>query len=204
MDTVGTLNMLKICSKNHLLTCLHKFIDYDEVIKAINEGLADPEYMMISTGIREKDWKYLNKNVKKFSSNNIPIKFICIDVANGYMQIFADFCSKVRKTFPNITLVAGNIVSREVCEELIINGLIDIVKVGIGSGSVCTTRLQAGVGMPQLSAVLECSDAAHGVNGRIIADGGITVPGDIAKAFGAGADFVMCGSMFAGHDECNG
>ena len=76
------------------------------------------------------------------------------------------------------------------------------MKVGIGSGSVCTTRLQTGVGMPQLSATLECSDAAHGVNGRIIADGGITVPGDIAKAFGAGADFVMCGSMFAGHDEC--
>jgi GMP reductase len=142
--------------------------------------------------------------VKKFKDNSIDIKFICIDVANGYMQIFADFCAKVREAYPNITLIAGNVVSREVCEELIINGRVDIVKVGIGSGSVCTTRLQTGVGMPQLSAILDCSDAAHGVNGMIISDGGITVPGDIAKAFGAGADFVMCGSMFAGHDECDG
>ena len=122
MDTVGTLDMLKVCSKNHLLTCLHKFIDIELVIKSINEGLVDPEYMMVSTGIREKDWKYLNKIVTKFKSHKILVKFICIDVANGYMQIFADFCSKVRAKYPNITLIAGNVVTREVCEELIING----------------------------------------------------------------------------------
>ena len=132
------------------------------------------------------------------------MKFICVDVADGYMISLIDFCKKIRETYPNIILIAGNVVTREIVEELIINGGVDIVKVGIGSGSVCTTRLQTGVGMPQLSAVLECADAAHGVGGHIISDGGIVVAGDMAKAFGGGADFIMSGSMFSGHDESAG
>ena len=130
--------------------------------------------------------------------------FVCVDVANGYMKKLIDFLKRLKENYPKITVACGNVVTREMVEELIINGRADIIKIGIGSGSVCTTRLQTGVGMPQLSAVLECADAAHGVNGYIISDGGIVVPGDIGKAFGAGADFVMMGSMFAGHDESLG
>ena len=120
------------------------------------------------------------------------------------MQRLVNFVKKVRTAYPNLVLACGNVVTREIVEELILNGKIDIVKVGIGNGSVCTTRLQTGVGMPQLSAVMECADAAHGLDGLIISDGGVTNPGDIAKAFGGGADFVMAGSMFAGHDESAG
>ena len=126
---------------------------------------------------------------------------ICIDVANGYQANLITFCQRVRETFPSKIIIAGNVVSREITEELIINGKVDIVKVGIGPGSVCTTRLKTGVGLPQLSAIIETSDAAHGLNGYIIGDGGITSPGDMAKAFGGGADFVMAGGIFAGHDE---
>ena len=111
------------------------------------------------------------------------------------------FCKRVREQFPNKIIIAGNVVTREIVEELILDGKVDVVKIGIGPGSACTTRLKTGVGMPQLSAVLECSDAAHGVGGHIISDGGITCPGDMAKAFGGGADFVMVGGQFAGHDE---
>ena len=114
---------------------------------------------------------------------------------------YVDFCLKVRKEFPDKIIVAGNVASREMVEELIIRGKVDIVKIGIGPGSACTTRLKTGVGMPQLSAIIECADAAHGIGGFIMGDGGITCPGDMAKAFGGGADFVMMGGQFAGHDE---
>ena len=131
----------------------------------------------------------------------MQVKWICIDVANGYMQQLVDFCKKVRQEYPDKIIVAGNVVSREMTEELVINGKVDVVKVGIGPGSACVTRLKTGVGMPQLSAVIESGDAAHGLNAYIISDGGITCPGDMAKAFGGGADFVMVGGQFAGHDE---
>ena len=131
------------------------------------------------------------------------LKYVCIDVANGYSERFSNFVRKFRKQYPYITIIAGNVVTGEMTEELILNGA-DIVKVGIGPGSVCTTRIQTGVGYPQLSAVIECADAAHGLGGHIIADGGCTTPGDVAKAFAGGADFVMLGGMLAGHDEGGG
>merc|ERR1712226_902125 len=131
------------------------------------------------------------------------IRYICLDVANGYSEHFVQYVRKVRGTFPVQTIIAGNVVTGEMVEELIFSGA-DIVKVGIGPGSVCTTRKQTGVGYPQLSAVIECADAAHGLGGRIVSDGGCTCPGDLAKAFGAGADFVMLGGMLAGHDESGG
>ncbi|XP_069941264.1 GMP reductase 2 isoform X2 [Cherax quadricarinatus] len=131
------------------------------------------------------------------------IKFICLDVANGYSEVFVEYVRKVRKHYPHHTILAGNVVTGEMVEELILSGA-DIIKVGIGPGSVCTTRKKAGVGYPQLSAVIECADAAHGLAGHIISDGGCTCPGDIAKAFGAGADFVMMGGMLAGHDQSGG
>jgi GMP reductase len=130
-------------------------------------------------------------------------RFVCIDVANGYTERFASFVKKIRNLLPKHVIIAGNVVTAEMTEELILSGA-DIVKVGIGPGSVCTTRIKTGVGYPQLSAIIECADAAHGLGGHIIADGGCTCPGDVAKAFAAGADFVMLGGMFAGHDEGGG
>ena len=195
MDTVGTIPMYESLKEKNMLTCFHKFLDVNEYPE--NER----NKYIISIGIRDEDFKKLNDLY-----NLAPEKcnIICIDIANGYIQKLVEFCQKVRELIPHCILIAGNVVTREMVEELIINGKVDIVKVGIGSGSVCTTRLQTGVGMPQLSCILECADAAHGCNGHIISDGGITCPGDAAKAFGAGADFVMLGSLLAGHEESGG
>ena len=203
MDTIGTVEMFKSLSKLKLLTCFHKYIDINDVVQACQDGY-DSNYFILSTGITDNDFSKLLENYNILTQNNIDLKFICIDVANGYMFKLIEYCKKVRSKFPNITLIAGNVVTREIVEELIITGLVDIIKVGIGSGAVCTTRLQTGVGMPQFSSVLECSDAAHGLNAMIISDGGICCSGDISKAFGGGADFVMMGNMFSGHDECEG
>ena len=192
MDTVGTLEVYQVLSKHKIITALHKFYELEDLQKLE----LDENYFMISTGISESDYKRL-KNIL----DNLKVKWVCIDVANGYMQQLVDFCKKVREDYPDKIIVAGNVVSREMTEELIINGKVDVVKVGIGPGSACVTRMKTGVGMPQLSAVIESGDAAHGVNGYIISDGGITCPGDMAKAFGGGADFVMVGGQFAGHDE---
>jgi len=202
MDTVSCVEMYKALSKEKMITCFHKYINIQDIIQACKDGYSS-EYFMLSTGITDRDFNNLENQVNVLKENNIDVAFICIDVANGYMFKLLEFCKRMRTRFPNVTLVAGNVVTREIVEELTISG-VDIVKVGIGSGAVCTTRLQTGVGMPQFSAVMECSDAAHGVGGMIISDGGICYPGDVSKAFGGGSDFVMIGSMFAGHEECPG
>ena len=163
MDTVSSVEMYKELSKQKCLTCFHKFINTDDIIKACNEGF-DSQYFILSTGITDKDFENIKSQVSKLKENNVETHFICIDVANGYMFKLLEFCKKMRKEFPNVTLIAGNVVTREMVEELIINGEIDIIKVGIGSGAVCTTRLQTGVGVPQFSAIIECSDAAHGLD----------------------------------------
>jgi GMP reductase len=162
------------------------------------------EHISPSIGIKydpEKtdDIDYLNN----ITWNFYHTRFVCIDAANGYTARFCDFIKRVREAHPALIIIAGNVVTGEMTEEIILSGA-DIVKVGIGSGSVCTTRIQTGVGYPQFSAVVECADAAHGVGGYIMADGGCTNAGDIAKAFGGGADFVMLGGMLAGHTECEG
>ena len=195
MDTVGTVEMYHSLRKYNMLTCFHKFLDIDDYPN--NE---DNNYIL-SIGIRDEDFTKLSNLYNKSPSS---CKIICVDIANGYIKKLVEFCQRIRKLIPDCILIAGNVVSREMVEELILNGKVDIVKVGIGSGSVCTTRIQTGVGMPQLSAIIECSDAAHGCNGHIISDGGITCPGDASKAFGAGADFVMLGSMLSGHKESGG
>jgi GMP reductase len=200
MDTVGTLEMYNVLNKYNMMTFFHKFIDIDDIPEK-EHNKANNNYCL-TIGLKNED--IMNRLKEINSINSSACNIICIDVANGYMNKLIDACIDLRKNFPDAIIIAGNVVSREMVEELIINGKVDIVKVGIGSGSVCTTRLQTGVGMPQLSAVLECADAAHGCGGHIISDGGITCPGDAAKAFGAGADFVMLGSMLAGHDECPG
>jgi len=200
MDTVGTFEMAAALSKFKLITAIHKhysITDWNIFMANAHENIID--YFAISIGIKEKDVEKLNA-ILKFNSR---IKFICIDVANGYTERFVDFVKLTRKTYPDKVIIAGNVVTGEMVEELLLSGA-DIVKVGIGPGSVCTTRIKTGVGYPQLSAIIECADAAHGLGGQIISDGGCANPGDIAKAFGAGADFVMLGGMLAGHEESGG
>ncbi len=200
MDTVGTFEMALALSKNNLITAIHKhysITDWNVFMANATEDIID--YLAISTGIKEKDVEKLN-SIFKF---NPRIKFICIDVANGYSERFVDFVKKTRDTYPDKVIIAGNVVTGEMVEELLLAGA-DIIKVGIGPGSVCTTRIKTGVGYPQLSAIIECADAAHGLGGQIISDGGCAFPGDIAKAFGAGADFVMLGGMLSGHVESGG
>jgi GMP reductase len=192
MDTIGTYEVYKVLSEFKILTAFHKFYSADDFSKME----LNPEYFMISTGISDNDLERLQTITSK-----IEVKFICVDVANGYMKQLINFCKRLRELYPDKIIVAGNVVTREIVEELVINGLVDIVKVGIGGGSACLTRLKTGVGMPQLSAIMECADAAHGLNSYIIGDGGITCPGDMTKAFGGGADFVMVGGQFSGHDE---
>lgn len=198
MDTIGTFEVYNELVKHNIITALHKHYTKEDFLNFSQQENFNSDYFMISTGITEKDF---NKLVEIINMENFNSKWICVDVANGYMEQLVTFCQKIRLQFPEHIIVAGNVVSREMTEELIINGKVDIVKVGIGPGSACTTRLKTGVGMPQLSAIIECADAAHGVGGYIIGDGGITCPGDMTKAFGGGADFVMCGGVFSGHDE---
>jgi GMP reductase len=198
MDTVGTFDVYKTLSKFKIITAMHKFYTVADFIlyQSDNNIVLNPDLFMVSTGIQETDFTRLNSILSVISCN-----WICIDVANGYIESLVHFCKRVREKYPDKIIVAGNVVTREIVEELILNGGVDVVKVGIGPGSACLTRMKTGVGMPQLSAIMECADAAHGVGGHIIGDGGITCPGDMAKAFGGGADFVMVGGAFSGHDE---
>jgi GMP reductase len=197
MDGVGTLEMAHALYRHRMFTCLVKNITTEYFETTIQDIGAD--HFAVSTGTSERDFERLSRIINEYDR----IKFICVDVANGYSEHFGDFIEDVRKRWPDKTIIAGNVVTGDMTQELILRGA-DIVKVGIGPGSVCTTRVQTGVGYPQLSAVIECADAAHGLGGHIIADGGCTCPGDVAKAFGAGADFVMLGGMLAGHDEGGG
>ncbi|MGE5944753.1 MAG: GMP reductase [Flavobacteriales bacterium] len=200
MDTVGTFEMANALSEKKLITAVHKHYtinDWNQFMANTEESITD--YIAISTGISKHDTDKLATIINQ----NPQLKFICIDVANGYSEHFAHFVKKTRSLYPDKVIIAGNVVTGEMVEELLLSGA-DIVKVGIGPGSVCTTRVKTGVGYPQLSAIIECADAAHGLGGQIISDGGCITPGDVAKAFGAGADFVMLGGMFAGHDESGG
>ncbi len=200
MDTVGTFAMARALTAEGLFTALHKHYDLNEWQDFLTH--AEPallSHIAVSTGITRSDSDKLDRVL----SQHPQLKFVCIDVANGYSEHFVEFVKQVRRAHRERIIIAGNVVTGEMVEELLLAGA-DIVKVGIGPGSVCTTRIKTGVGYPQLSAIIECADAAHGLGGQIISDGGCTSPGDVAKAFGAGADFVMLGGMLAGHDECGG
>lgn len=198
MDHTGTLPMAKTLSEHHLLTALDKFISLDELKKVAKENPEVIASSFASVGISDNDLKKLSEMMKI-----APFHFICLDVANGYTERFVSYLEKLRELYPKTVIMAGNVVTGEMVEELILSGA-DIVKIGIGPGSVCTTREKTGVGYPQLSAIIECADAAHGLGGQVCADGGCATPGDVAKAFAAGADFVMLGGMLAGHDESLG
>ena len=192
MDTTGTFETAKALQAHNMLTAVHKFYtlkDWEENLPDLN-----PEYLAVTVGTSEDDFE---KAISIFAIED-NIKFLCLDVANGYREDFVTAVRKFRDKFPNKIIIAGNVATREMTEALILTGA-DIVKIGIGPGSVCTTRKVAGVGYPQLSSISECSDAAHGLGGHVIADGGCKYPGDVSKAFGAGADYVMLGGIFAGH-----
>ncbi len=200
MDTVGTFEMALALFGKQLFTAIHKHYTIKEWSNFMTNAPAGIEnFIAVSSGTGPKDLD----NITQIITANPAIRFICIDVANGYSEHFVAFVKQARKKFHDKTIIAGNVVTGEMVEELLLAGA-DIVKVGIGPGSVCTTRVKTGVGYPQLSAIIECADAAHGLGGQIISDGGCSTPGDVAKAFGAGADFVMLGGMLAGHDESGG
>ena len=201
MDGVATFQMADKVAEGGLFTCLVKTYTVGELVTYFDSDIPErTEHVAMSIGIAQADE---NKFRMVYEQVDSLLKYVCIDVANGYTERFVEFVKSFRQNYPNIVIIAGNVVTADQTQELILNGA-DIVKVGIGPGSVCTTRLQTGVGYPQLSAVIECADAAHGLGGHIIADGGCSTPGDVAKAFAGGADFVMLGGMLAGHDEGGG
>ena len=201
MDGVGTFDIADTLAEQGMFTCLVKTYSVEELTNYFNaQNTNRTEYVAMSIGITDADREKFDAVYKEVG---LKLKFVCIDVANGYSERFATFVRKFRTQYNHVVIIAGNVVTGEMTEELLLNGA-DIIKVGIGPGSVCTTRIQTGVGYPQLSAVIECADAAHGLGGHIIADGGCTCPGDVAKAFAGGADFVMLGGMLAGHDEGGG
>lgn len=202
MDTVGTFEMAKALDRHGMFACIHKHYSLQQW-KDATEGLTYDDWLgnvALSTGSSRKDFAQVYSQLE-----TIPdIRYVCLDVANGYTETFVEAVRALRKLIgSDRVLIAGNVVTADMTEALILAGA-DIIKIGVGPGSVCTTRKKAGVGYPQLSAVIECADAAHGLGGHIIADGGCTCPGHVAKAFGGGADFVMLGGMLAGHDECGG
>lgn len=205
MATCGTFEMARVLSKHKIITTFHKYYSIEDY-KIFFKNFDDSDYICYTLGIREKDLEQLDLMIEKKLIDRFS--FICIDVPNGYLERFLEIIKLVRKKCPNHIIIAGNVVSNEITEEIILNGA-DIVKVGIGPGSACTTRKMTGVGYPQLSAVIECADAAHGIAnengyGLVIADGGLNVCGDVAKAFCAGADFVLSGSLFSGYKESGG
>ncbi|XP_009202746.2 GMP reductase 1 isoform X1 [Papio anubis] len=221
MDTVGTFEMAAVMSQHSMFTAIHKHYSLDDWKLFATNHPECLQHVAVSSGSGQNDLEKMTSVLKAVPQ----VKFICLDVANGYSEHFVEFVKLVRAKFPEHTIMAGNVVTGEMVEELILSGA-DIIKVGVGPGSVCTTRTKTGVGYPQLSAVIECADSAHGLQGHIISDGGCTCPGDVAKAFGkagpwcrgregrrkrapctspgAGADFVMLGGMFSGHTECAG
>ncbi|MEI7485948.1 MAG: GMP reductase [Chryseobacterium sp.] len=198
MDTVGTLKMAESLGKLNIFTCLHKFYELP-ILQKFFDSNEYSEFAFYTTGITDDDFIKL----KEMKSTNRKIN-ISIDVANGYTEHFQNKVKEIRSIFPDSFIMAGNVCTPEMVQELLLSGAADCIKVGIGGGSVCKTRMVTGVGYPQLSAVIECAEAAHGLNGLICSDGGCKESGDVAKAFGAGSDFVMLGGMFAGTDECEG
>lgn len=201
MDTTGTFEIAIEFNKHKMLTAIHKHYTIEEWQKFVTEYSDVIPNVMVSTGTSDSDFEKLEKIL---NLNYEAFNFICIDIANGYSSHLIDFCKKVREQFKDKIIVAGNVVTGNMTESLILEAKVDIVKVGIGPGSVCTTRKMTGVGYPQLSAVAECANSAHGLNAHIISDGGCTCAGDVSKAFGGGADFVMLGGMLAGHIQSGG
>jgi GMP reductase len=191
MDTTGTIEMSQALQTKKVITCLHKYYTYKDIPDSL-----DKNYYAVTSGMDITNLQEIMEQINP--------KIICLDVANGYMKRFVELCAQVRQLYPDKIIIAGNVCTSEGVMDLVMNGKVDIVKVGIGNGSCCTTRKQTGIGNPQLSAIMECSDTAHGIDAHVISDGGMQVIGDFSKGYAGGADFIMSGSMFAAHDESNG
>jgi GMP reductase len=205
MDTTGTFAMADVVCHHKGIVALHKHYKPENLIKYYtSESTKHKDLVFYSTGTSSSDIEKLNLVFGELKKKGVPAPNVCVDVANGYSEKFVKTVANIRKLYDDIIIMAGNVVTPEMVEELILHGKVDIVKVGIGPGSVCTTRLKTGVGYGQISACMECADAAHGHGGHICGDGGCRYVGDICKVFGTNADFVMCGNFFAGCDECEG
>jgi GMP reductase len=206
MDTVSNLDTFQVLQENNYITCFPKHMNEQWLNDkgGLPVDLVNVDSYMLSCGINKDDYILAMNLIDRLRRSNVHVKFLCIDVANGYLNQLEDVCMIFRETFPDLVIATGNVVTPDITYDLIKQCGVNIVKVGIGSGSVCETRLKAGVGYPQLSAVMECADAAHEAGGYIISDGGIEHPCDVVKAFAGGADFVMAGSLFAGHEESPG
>jgi len=198
-ECTGTFAIAEELSKYKLFTCISKYYMVADWVDFAQLHPESIQFTAVTSGVRTGDVVKL-----KAITESVPgINCICLDVANGYTNIFREFVCRTRKVYPHFTIMAGNVATPEVALELVHAGA-DVIKIGVGSGSVCSTRMKTGVGIPQLSAILDCAEAVHGIGAQIISDGGCTCPGDVAKSFGAGSDFVMIGGMFAGHDESAG
>ena len=197
MDTTGTFEMYDTLSQQRMITVFHKHYTLNQYLSRVDT--LDRDYYSLSTGISDDDW-----NRTKLLLDQLQPYFLTIDIANGYSDRFIHFCKMVREHYPNLTIFAGNVATGDMVQELLLSAKVDVVKCGIGSGSVCSTRLKTGVGIPQLSVCIECSEVANGLSGHMISDGGCVLPGDLSKAFGAGAHFVMLGGVLSGHDESGG
>jgi len=202
MDTTGTFRMSNALMAYNMMTALHKFYDKDQLINFFSDDTRRLDRVFYSLGMRDDDWDKF-AGVWSALAHEYRPNMVCIDVPSAYLETFIDFLKRFRDTYPKVTIMAGNVCTGEMTEALVLAGA-DIVKVGIGPGSGCLTRRVAGVGVPQLTAVIDCADAAHGLKGWICADGGIVHPGDLGKAFGGGADFIMIGGVLSGHHECEG
>lgn len=207
MTSVSTPKVYEVLNKHDMLTCMPKYLNNDVKINIlekysnkINTGghnkKTELNNIIFSVGLKKEDLQRYEHVLQYIDSD-----WICLDIANGYIKEFVEYCAYIREKYPDKIIIAGNVATPDGVYELIENGKVDIVKVGIGSGAACLTRLKTGVGYPQFQAVIDCSKMAHQLGGHIISDGGITCPADLCKAFGAGADFVMCGSVFGGHIE---
>jgi GMP reductase len=203
MDTTGTIEIFDVFKKFNMPVAFHKHYDVEQIAKVFINNKYYDNYMWYCMGITEHDKEKFNLFKKILNDKGVNNFNICVDVANGYTQMFADFIERLRNECPECPIMAGNVCTPEMTEELILKGA-DIIKCGIGPSTACHTRIVAGVGVPQLSAIIECADAAHGLQGHLCGDGGIKTPADMSKAFAANADFVMCGSVFAAHDESGG
>ena len=201
LDTIGTFEMVEELSKHHMLSTIHKHYLLEQLQSF--SSLFNQSFNVLSSGIKEEDIDRIIKIYHYYKERGKAPKFIMFDVANGYLSSFIDTIKRMREIFKNeVTIIAGNVATPEGAKRLVLAGA-DIIKIGIGPGEFCTTRYQTGVGVPQLSAIMECSSAVKNMGAYTISDGGCKTPGDVAKAFVAGADFVMLGGMLAGHDECN-
>jgi GMP reductase len=201
MDSVGTPDMAFKLAEFGMMTCLTKHYSIEDLLTIFKKVQYTLTFDNVAYSMGTSDLD--QEKYRRFKAQGGQTKWLCLDVANGYSQKFVDLVKTLRDENPETAIIAGNVVTPDITEALLFAGA-DVIKVGIGPGSVCTTRKLTGVGYPQLSAVIECADAAHGLGGLIMSDGGCTCSGDIAKAFGANADFVMLGGMLSGHNEGGG